>query len=76
MSFRSFCALLLAGAAWQASAATHAAPPTLAPETPSSDVRFAAQWVREHGDNNGRPYAIVDKKTDRKSTRLNSSHRP
>jgi len=63
MSFRSFCVLILAGAAWQASAATHAAPPTLAPETPSSDVRFAAQWVREHGDNHGRPYAIVDKKT-------------
>jgi len=54
-------AVLLAGAAWHAGAAT----PLPAPEAVSSDVRFVERWVRDHDDNTGRPYAIVDKKTAR-----------
>jgi hypothetical protein len=63
MSLRSSCAALLAGAVWHACAATHPPEPVFEPETVSSDVRFAEKWVRDHDDNHGRPYAIVDKKT-------------
>ena len=63
MFHRSSCAALLVGVAWHACAATHLPPPSLEPETVSGDVRFAERWVREHDDNRGRPYAIVDKKT-------------
>jgi len=63
MSLRSSCAALLAGVAWHACAVTAPPSPPLAPEPVSSDARFAQKWVRDHGDNEGRPYAIVDKKT-------------
>ncbi len=65
MLHRLSCAALLAGVAWHACAATFPPSPTLQPETVSSDVRFAQRWVRDHDDNRGRPYAIVDKKTAR-----------
>lgn len=34
-------------------------------ERPSDDVRYAADWIQDSGDNQGRPFAIVDKRAAR-----------
>lgn len=41
---------------------TDDAPFVMAHEVASADVRYAAHWIMRHGDNQNRPFAIVDKK--------------
>jgi hypothetical protein len=61
-----FCGLLLLLASACVSAAAADAPVRLpvdfAGEPASADARYAAQWVAANADNQGRPFAVVDKR--------------
>lgn len=58
-AFRSLRTLLAAASLGLAAAASWCAPgPAL-----SQDARHAVQWVRQTGDTQGRPFAVVDKKS-------------
>jgi hypothetical protein len=48
---------------WSAPASGHHGASPEAPRLPASaDAHYLAGWIRTHGDNNGLPFAIVDKK--------------
>ena len=62
---KTFCVVLAACAAALGSLSALATGIDFAGEHPSADAKSVAQWVIASGDNNGLPFAIVDKKDAR-----------
>lgn len=56
---------LLVAAGGLACAALCSAAPDFATELASDDARYAADWILSAADHEGRPFAVVDKKTAR-----------
>ena len=62
---KTFCVVMAACAAALGSPSALATGADFAGELPSADAKSVAQWVIATGDNNGLPFAIVDKKDAR-----------
>ena len=62
---RTFCVVVASCAAALGAHSSRASGVDFGGEQPSSDARRIAQWIVGSGDNNGLPFAIVDKKDAR-----------